>query len=139
VRVALEELLTDKQARGVVTWIGLSMVAFGALPAVAPEMFARLFGFEPPDAASASMMRSLGVRDVVMGIGMWSAASHGGKYLPWLMARTLVDGGDTLAVGLAVAQGKRDPRFIALGALALGATITEVALYAIARANKARK
>ena len=41
------------------------------------------------------MMRSLGVRDVVMGIGLWSAAAHGGKYLPWLLARILVDGGDT--------------------------------------------
>ncbi len=137
--MALEELLTDKQSRGLATSIGLSMVAFGALPAVAPGAFARLFGFAPPDAATASMMRSLGVRDIVMGIGMWSAASHGGKYLPWLLARTLVDGSDTLAVGLAVAQGKRDPRFIGLGALALGAAITEAALYAIARANKARE
>lgn len=137
--MALEELLTDKQARGLATSIGLSMVAFGALPAVAPGAFARLFGFAPPDAATASMMRSLGVRDIVMGIGMWSAASHGGKYMPWLLARTLVDGSDTLAVGLAGAQGKRDPRFIGLGALALGAAITEAALYAIARANKARE
>ncbi len=132
-------MLTEKQARGIVAGVGLSLVAFGALPVVAPGPFARLFGFERPDAAVASMMRSLGVRDALMGVGLWSAASHGGKYLPWLLARTLTDGGDTLAVGLAVAQGKRDPRFIALGALALGATITEAALYAIARAGIARK
>lgn len=137
--MALENVLTDKQARGLATSIGLSMVAFGALPAVAPGAFARLFGFAPPDETAASMMRSLGVRDVVMGIGMWSAASHGGKYLPWLLSRILVDGGDTLAVGLAVAQGKRDPRFIGLGALALGAAVTEAAIYAIARANKGRE
>ena len=138
-RVSLEDLLTDEQARGLATAIALSMVAFGALPAVAPGPFARLFGFAAPDAATASMMRSLGVRDVVMGIGLWSAAAHGGKYLPWLLARILVDGGDTLAVGLAIAQGKRTPRFIGLGALALGAAITETALYTIARANLAHE
>ncbi len=137
--MALGDILTDKQARGLAIGIGLSMVAFGSLPAAAPRPFARLFGFAQPDAATASMMRSLGARDVLMGIGLWSAAAHGGKYLPWLLTRTLVDGGDTLAVGLAVAQGKRDPRFIALGALALGATITEAALYAIARANQTRE
>jgi hypothetical protein len=125
--VALGDLLTEKQARGIASAIGVSMVAFGALP---------LFDLERPDAAAASMMRSLGVRDTLMGVGLWSAASHGGKYLPWLLTRALTDGGDTLAVGVAVAQGKRDPRFIALGGLALGAALTEVALYAIARSGR---
>lgn len=136
--MALDELLTEKQARGIAAAVGLSMVAFGALPVVAPRPFARLFGFARPDAAVAAMMRSLGIRDTVMSIGLWSAASHGGKYLPWLLSRILTDGGDTLAVGLAIAQGKRDPRFVALGALALGAAITEAALYAVARTNQAQ-
>ena len=134
--MALGDALTDKQARTLAAGIGVSMVIFGALPAVAPRPFARLFGFAPPDAATGSMMRSVGARDVVMGIGLWSAASHGGKYLPWLLSRALVDSGDTLAVGLAIAQGKRDPRFVALGGLALGAALTEVALYAVARAGQ---
>lgn len=137
--MALGEMLTEKQAREIAAGVGLSLVAFGALPVIAPRPFARLFGFAIPDVATASMMRSLGVRDALMGVGLWSAASHGGKYLPWLLARTLTDGGDTLAVGLAVAQGKRDPRFIGLGALALVATIGEAALYAIGRANKPRE
>jgi hypothetical protein len=134
--VALGDLLTEKQARGIASAIGVSMVAFGALPLLAPKAFARLFDLERPDAAAASMMRSLGVRDTLMGVGLWSAASHGGKYLPWLLTRALTDGGDTLAVGVAVAQGQRDPRFIALGGLALGAALTEVALYAIARSGR---
>ena len=134
--MALNDVLTEKQARGIASAVGLSLVAFGALPTIAPRPFARLFGFAEPDAAVAAMMRSLGVRDTVMGIGLWSAASHGGKYLPWLLSRILTDGGDTLAVGLAVAQGKRDPRFVALGALALGAAITEAALYAVARTSQ---
>jgi uncharacterized protein DUF4267 len=134
--MALNDLLTEKQARGIASAVGLSMVAFGALPMIAPRPFALLFGFARPDVEVTSIMRSLGIRDTVMGIGLWSAASHGGKYLPWLLSRILIDGGDTLAVGLAVAQGKRDPRFVALGALALGATITEAALYAVARTNQ---
>ena len=135
--MALGDLLTDKQARTLAVGVGLSMVAFGALPTLAPRPFARLFGFAPPDLATASMIRSIGARDVVMGIGLWSAAAHGGKYLPWLLARALIDGGDTLSVGLAIAQGKRNPRFLTLGALALGAAVSEVALYAIACVGQA--
>ncbi|HEX9036239.1 MAG TPA: DUF4267 domain-containing protein [Ktedonobacterales bacterium] len=129
--------LSDRQARRLAAAIGVSMIAFGAAPAAAPGVFARIFGFAEPDAQVASMMRSLGARDIVMGVGLWSAASHGGKFLPWTLARILVDGSDTLAVGLAIAQGKRDPRFIALGALALGATLSEMALYLVARASQA--
>lgn len=135
----LRDLLTDKQARTAATGIGMSMIAFGMVPLIAPSLFARMFGIDKPDPATASMMRSLGVRDTVMGIGLWSAASHGGKYLPWLLTRILTDSGDTLAVGVAVAQGKRNPGFVALGGLALGAALAEVALYAIARAGQARE
>jgi hypothetical protein len=109
------------------------MLAFGALPTLAPRSFARLFGFRAPDAQAASMMRSLGVRDVVMGIGMWSAATHGGNYAPWLLARALTDGGDVLSVGLAISQGHRHPRFIGLGALAFSAALTDTALYWLAK------
>jgi hypothetical protein len=136
--MALQDVLTDEQTRKITAGVGLALVAFGALPALAPRPFAWLFGFDQPDAATASMMRSLGVRDTVMGIGLWSAASHGGRYQPWLLSRTLVDGGDTLAVGLAIAQGKRDPRFIGLGAIALGATLADLALYLAARAKRTK-
>lgn len=134
----LRNALTETQARGIAAGIGISMVVFGALPLLAPGAFARLFGLGQPDAATTSMIRSLGVRDTVMGVGLWSAATHGGKYLPWLLTRILTDAGDTLAVGVAVAQGRRSPRFIALGGLALGAALTETALYAIVRANRTR-
>jgi hypothetical protein len=132
----LRNALTETQARGIAAGIGISMVVFGALPLLAPGAFARLFDLGQPDAATASMIRSLGVRDTVMGVGLWSAAAHGGKYLPWLLTRILTDAGDTLAVGVAVAQGRRSPRFIALGGLALGAALTETALYAIVRASR---
>lgn len=132
--VALRDVLTEKRSRTIAAGIGLTMVAFGALPAVAPGVFARVFGFAEPDAPGGAMMRSLGARDVVMGIGLWSAAVHGGRYLPLVLARALTDGSDTLAVGLAVVQGKRDPRFISLGVLAAGAAVMEVSLCAAVRA-----
>jgi hypothetical protein len=116
--------------------LGIGTVLFGVAPIVAPWQFARLFGFPAPDLATASMVRSLGVRDAVMGMGIWSAAAHGGNFAPWLLARTLTDGGDTLAVALAVVRGERNPRFILLGTIALGATLFDVALYAVARRAK---
>ena len=70
---------------------------------------------------------------VMMGMGLWSAAAHRGKYAPLLLARTRTDGGDALAICLAVGAGYRAPRFLSLGALALGAAVTDAALYWVTR------
>jgi hypothetical protein len=128
--------LDQRQLRQAAVGLGLVTLAFGIPPLVAPRRFARIFGFAAPDPATASMMRSLGVRDAVMGMGLWSAAAHGGNYAPWLLARTLTDGGDALAVGWAACTGWRNWRFLGLGALALGATALDAALYAAARRAK---
>ena len=125
--------MNETQLRRVAAALGLATLAFGVTPILAPDRFARLFGFATPDLATASMMRSLGLRDAVMGLGLWSAAAHGGKYAPWLLARTLTDVGDTLAVGIAAGRGWRNARFLGLGALALGAAAFDAALYAAAR------
>src|SRR5215467_10072149 len=119
----------EQYLRRAAAGLGLATLAFGVTPVLAPSQFARLFGFTAPDLATAAMMRSLGLRDAVMGMGLWSAAAHGGTYAPWLLARALTDGGDTLAVGLAAGRGWRNRRFLALGALALGATALDAALY----------
>lgn len=119
--------------RSIAAAIGIGSMLFGAVPAAAPRQFARLFGFPAPDVATTSIMRSLGVRDAVLGVGLWSAARHGGNYAPWLLARALTDGGDTVSVGLAVASGMRQSRFLALGGLALGAAVSEALLWWTAR------
>lgn len=137
--MALDELLTDRQARRLAAGLGLGVAAFGLLPAVAPDIFARAFGLEKPDAMLATLTRMLGVRDMVMGIGLWSVASHGGRYLPHLLSRALVDTGDTVATAVGIAQGKRDPGFIALGVIAGGVAAADVALYVAARAQNARQ
>ena len=121
--------MRENQVRPIVAALGIGTLIFGVAPVLAPRQFARLFGFPAPDLAVASMIRSLGVRDVVMGLGLWSAAAHHGKFAPWLLARTLTDGGDALAISLAASSGYRPPRFLALGALALGAAGGDTALY----------
>jgi hypothetical protein len=125
--------MSEQQIRPYVAALGLATVAFGMTPLVAPGIFARLFGFPPPDVSTASMMRSLGIRDVVMGMGLWSAASHDGNYAPWLLARMLTDGGDALAIGIGASKGYRNRRFLALGAFAVGAMAGDAVLWRWAR------
>ena len=129
----LVHLMPDTQLRRLAATLGLATAAFGVTPLVAPAIFARLFGFPKPETSTAAMMRSLGVRDVVMGMGLWSAAAHGGKYAPWLLARALTDAGDTLAVGVAASAGWRNGRFLALGGLALSAAALDALLYRATR------
>ena len=128
--------MSEQQIRRYVAALGLATVAFGATPLVAPSIFARLFGFPNPDASTASMMRSLGVRDVVMGAGLWSAASQDGEYVPWLLARLLTDGGDALAIAIGAGAGYRNRRFLALGAFAMGAMAGDAVLWGWARRIK---
>lgn len=125
--------LGEPEVRRLAAGMGVAIVAFGAAPLLAPRSFARLFGLTPSEPAETSVVRSVGLRDVVMGLGLWSAAAHGGRYAPWLLGRLLTDGGDGAAVGIAVAQGARRPRFVALGGLALAATLADAALYWLAR------
>ena len=125
--------LGEPEVRRLAAGMGIAIVAFGAAPLLAPRGFTRLVGFKPSGPAETSVVRSVGVRDVVIGLGLWSAAAHGGRYAPWLLGRLLTDGGDTAAVGIAAAQGAKGPRFLALCGLALAATVADAALYWLAR------
>ena len=116
--------------------LGLGAVAFGLAPAIAPRFFARLAGVVADDATSATAVRSVGVRDAVIGMGLWSAATHGGNYAPWLLARWLSDAGDTAAVTLAVARGNGDARFRLLGVIATVAAASGVTLWLAAREQR---
>lgn len=128
--------IDERTLRPVIVGLGAVTVAFGLGPLLAPHRFAQVFQFPVLDPAIASMARSLGVRDVVMGVGMLAVAARGGNYRPWLLARLATDAGDTVSVALAVARGYRPPRFLALGGLALGAALTESALSWLANRAK---
>ncbi|HEX2036029.1 MAG TPA: hypothetical protein VHS99_17755 [Chloroflexota bacterium] len=123
----------EVRLRRLVAGLGAGSVVFGVAPALAPRFFARLFGLDAVTPAAAVAVRSVGVRDAVLGLGLWAVAVQGGYYLPWLLARLVCDAGDTLAVALAVRAGARQPRFLALGGLALGAATTGAYLFRAAR------
>lgn len=121
-----------KNTRLLATGLGIGSVVFGALPAAFPARFVWLFGIasaEHPTVATA--IRSVGVRDVIIGVGLqWAARDRNDKTLRrWLLARAAADAGDAVAVSLAVAAGARSPRFLALGGLALGATLIGFSLF----------
>jgi len=104
--------------------LGGGATVFGVVPAVAPGAFARLFGIAAGSEPSvATAIRSVGVRDVVTGVGLLNAATSNDERAlrQWLMTRVACDAGDGVAVALAIAAGERNPRFLALGGLAIAA------------------
>jgi hypothetical protein len=122
--------------RALIRAFGLGTLLFGIGPTLAPRWFGRLFDLPvSSDERLLVMVRSVGVRDATIGLGLLLAAQSPAARSPWLTARIAADAGDTLAVGLAVLRGARQPRFVALGALALSATLTGVGLRWLARAD----
>jgi hypothetical protein len=107
------------------TALGVGAIAFGIPAVVTPVWFARLLGIgSAEDPTVATAIRSVGIRDVVIGLGLVRSVRRGDPLgiEQWLLARTAADAGDVLAVGVAVAGGARGRRFLGLGALAVGAT-----------------
>ncbi len=127
------QLEDDHRLRQLAAALGVAVGVFGIGPAVAPGTFARLFGLPGDAPALRTAIRSVGVRDAVSGAGLCSAAMHGGKYAPWLLARLLTDAGDAVSVALTFAQGGGNGRLGALGLLALGAAGVDAALWRAAR------
>jgi hypothetical protein len=123
-------MITGIRLRQLTVGLGIGTIAFGALPLLFPRPFARLFGI-PMEGGPATdvVVRSVSARDVVSGVGILSAVHHGGRVAPWLLGRTLTDGADAAAVAIAALSGSRNPRLLALGAIAVGATILDLVLY----------
>jgi hypothetical protein len=136
--VALRSLDASR-TRNLSAGLGILSIVFGVVPFIAPRLSAQVAGIPLPGHAAPVIVRSVGVRDAVIGMGLWSAAVHGGNYSPWLLARVLCDAGDTVAVGMAVARGARDPRLLALGALALSALASGLTLYMASRAQSGQR
>jgi hypothetical protein len=112
--------------------LGAALAIFSVPGIFFPRFFARQFGLTVPDEPSAVAIRSVAIRDTVMGVGLVSAAMHGSRLAPWLMMRALCDGGDAIAVGVALARGAGSPRLGALGVLALGGAVYDTVLWRLA-------
>jgi uncharacterized protein DUF4267 len=103
--------------------LGIGAIAFGIPAIVTPVWFARMFGIgSAEDPTVATAIRSVGIRDVMIGLGLVRALQRGEHVEEWLLARAASDAGDAVAVAVAVAAGARGPRFLGLGALAVAAT-----------------
>jgi hypothetical protein len=128
-------MLSGENLRRATLSLGIATIAFGAYPLVFPRAFARMFGVPLGEGPAGDVVvRSVSARDVVSGIGILSAVLHGGRLGPWLLARTLIDGADTVAVGLAFASRAGNPGLGLLGLIAAAATAVDYVLY---RAHKA--
>ncbi|MGH2458456.1 MAG: hypothetical protein ACRDIY_06265 [Chloroflexota bacterium] len=116
--------------------LGVGTLVVGIIPWIAPRQCARAFGIPLAESPAADVaIRSVSARDAINGIGILSATIHGGRVAPWILARALSDGTDTLAIGIAWTAGARNARLSALGAVALGATALDVVLYLAHKAN----
>ena len=132
-------MLPERTVRQLTLGLSLGTIAFGVVPFLWPRFFARQFGIPLTESrASDVMVRSIGARDAISGIGILSATLHGGRVAPWLLARALADGTDALEIGFACLSGARDVRLMLLGAMAAGATVVDVFLWREHKAARSR-
>src|SRR5215207_6216081 len=124
-------LETEGDVRVATTALGAATALFGLWPMLSPRTFAAAWGVSTAGGPTALLsIRSTGLRDLVYGASLMSAALHGGRITPWLLGRALIDGLDGTAVAIALATGEGGNRRLALLALlATGATVTDAALW----------
>lgn len=116
---------------GLAKGLGVGTVVFGAAPLVAPRFFGSALGIDAAgDPTVATAIRSVGARDLVIGLGLLRALQRKDSQAvsDWLLARVMCDVGDTIGVAIAIAEGARSAGFVALGGLALGAALVGGAL-----------
>jgi uncharacterized protein YjeT (DUF2065 family) len=132
-------LIAPTRLRPMTLGLGVGTIVFGLVPFVFPRFFAKAFDLPMTESPAADVViRSVSARDVISGIGILSAVMHGGRVGPWLLARTLTDATDTLAITIAWLAGARSLRLFALGAIAVGATAVDVVLYLAHKSEAAR-
>jgi hypothetical protein len=96
--------------------MGWLRTSVGVALIVAPGASMRLAGGEPPTGADLLLMRTIGIRDLVLGLGTLASHISGGPEdaRRWLAATTASDALDTVA-GLVAGRaiGRRDSVFAA--------------------------
>ena len=94
------------------TSVGIALI-------VAPGAPMRLAGIEPSTASALLLMRTIGIRDLVLGLGTVSTAASNDRSDAWLKATLASDALDTVFSLAAMRSiGRRDSLFAA--ALGLG-------------------
>jgi hypothetical protein len=109
------------RARAGAGFVGALRVGFGLGMAVRPEIVPRALGVDAVSGRRMSwLVRMCAVRDAALGAGGLHAAVTGRDVRPWLRAQAFSDGGDAVALGLALRDRQVAPtRAVAIGAMAV--------------------
>ena len=95
---------------------GLGRVVIGLGLLAAPEMSARMLGFEEVNPATVAVSRVAGVRDFVLGIATLAALDDRDRLRAATLANAAADAGDTLAFGVALGTSERRAAVLGLTA-----------------------
>jgi hypothetical protein len=108
------------QARQIAEAIAVGRIAIGIVALVAPAVplrpwVGRDFAWQP---RAKLLARSLGARDLALGIGVMLALRHKAPVRGWVEGAALADAGDTLATLLAFPKLPKSGRWLVLASAA---------------------
>jgi hypothetical protein len=108
------------QARQIAEAIAVGRIAIGIVALVAPTVplrpwVGRDFAWQP---RAKLLARSLGARDLALGIGVMVALRHKAPVRGWVEGAGLADAGDTLATLLAFGKLPKSGRWLVLASAA---------------------
>ena len=117
------------QARRIAEAIAVGRIAIGIVALVAPTVplrpwVGRDFAWQP---RAKLLARSLGARDLALGIGVMLALRHKAPVRGWVEGAGLADAGDTLATLLAFGKLPKGGRWLVLASAAGAAAAARLA------------
>jgi hypothetical protein len=117
------------QARQLVEVIAWSRIAIGVTALVAPTLplrpwVGRDFAWEP---RAMLLARSLGARDLALGVGVILALKHDGPVRGWVEGSGLADAGDCLSTLLAFGKLPKSARWLVVLSAAGAAAAARIA------------
>ena len=110
--------LSAGQARRLALTVAGLRVALGAVALAAPDLALRPWVGAGHGPERRVLARSLGARDVALGLGALVAGRRRAPLRGWVEAGSLADTGDVLATALAFGRLPRRGRLLVLGAAA---------------------
>ncbi len=130
--MAEQRVLADPTARAAVLAVAAGRLAIGAGAFAATRRALAALGFAAPDGATVALARLAGGRDVALALGAFAAAGDRDRLREAAALGALVDAGDALAFGAALARRDGIDRTAALNA-PLGAAAAAIGIWALRR------